>query len=159
MTVVDRPAAAPQMGPFDLGYSVIAHPDFITGITASTSIFVSSAGSSTFVPVIAEMKNPKDFNKAIYLCMSIVNGSYLAFSLVVYRWCGKWVASPSLGSAGQTVKMVAYGIALIGLLASAVVYLHVASKYLFVRMLRNSLHLQSNSVTHWTVWLCVFSPP
>jgi hypothetical protein len=99
------------------------------------------------------MKNPKDFNKAIYLCMAIVNGSYLAFSLVVYRWCGKWVASPSLGSAGQIVKMVAYGIALIGLLASAVVYLHVASKYLFVRMLRNSRHLKSNSVTHWTIWL------
>jgi len=146
VTTLDRPAAAPQTGSYELGYHVIAHPDFITGVTASTTIFVSSAGSSMFVQVIAEMKNPKDFNKAIYLCMTVVNGSYLAFSLVVYRWCGKWVASPSLGSAGQTVKMVAYGIALIGLLASAVVYHQQGSKYLFVRMLRNSRHLQANTM-------------
>lgn len=85
--------------------------------------------------------------------MAIVNGSYLAFSLVMYRWCGQWIASPSLGSAGQTVKMVSYGIALVGLLASAVVYLHVAAKYLFVRLLRDTRHLQANTITHWTVWL------
>lgn len=85
--------------------------------------------------------------------MAIVNASYLSFSLIVYRWCGQWVASPSLGSAGQTVKMVAYGIGMVGLLASAVIYLHVAAKYLFVRFLRNSKHLQSNSVVHWATWL------
>lgn len=107
----------------------------------------------TFVPVISEMRNPKDYNKAVHLCMGIVNASYLAFSVVMYRWCGQWVASPALGSAGQTVKMVAYGIALIGLLAGAVVYLHVGAKYVFVRMLRNSPHLQANTFTHWAIWL------
>ena len=49
------------------------------------------------MPVIAEMKNPKDYNKALLTCMTILNASYLAFSLVVYRWCGAWVANPSLG--------------------------------------------------------------
>lgn len=85
--------------------------------------------------------------------MSIVTASYLTFSLVVYRWCGKWVASPSLGSAGPTLKKVSYGIALIGLLVSACLYLHVAAKYMFVRILRHSVHLQRNTWTHWTVWL------
>jgi len=42
---------------------------------------------------------------------------------------------------------------MIGLIASAVIYLHVAAKYLFVRILRNSPHLQSNSLVHWTTWL------
>lgn len=85
--------------------------------------------------------------------MSIVTASYLTFSLVVYRWCGKWVASPSLGSAGPVVKKVSYGIALIGLLVSACLYLHVAAKYMFVRILRQSRHLQRNTLTHWSVWL------
>lgn len=102
---------------------------------------------------MSEMKNPKDYKKSIYAAQAIVNGSYLSFSLVVYAWCGMWVASPSLGSAGQTVKMVSYGIALPGLIASSIVYLHIAAKYVFVRVLRNSVHLQSNTVTHWTVWL------
>ncbi|KAJ4388135.1 hypothetical protein N0V93_008740 [Gnomoniopsis smithogilvyi] len=128
VTTLDRPAAAPQTGEFDLGYHVIAQPTFVAAITAVSTIFVSSSGSSAFLPVISEMRRPKDYNKAVYLCMSIVTASYLSFSLVVYRWCGQWVASPSLGSAGPVIKKVAYGIGLIGLLVSACIYLHVAAK-------------------------------
>jgi hypothetical protein len=97
VTTIDRPAAAPQSGPFDLGYHAISHPTFIAGMSASANIFVSSAGTSSFIPVIAEMKNPKDYFKALYTSMGIVNTAYLVFSLIVYRWCGQWVASPSLG--------------------------------------------------------------
>jgi len=126
-------------------------------MTASTGIFVSGAGAPMFVQVISEMRRPRDFKKALYLCSFIVNGSYLAFGLVIYRWCGKWVASPSLGSAGQTIKMVSYGIALFGLFVGAILYLHLAAKMLFVRILRNSHHLQTNTVVHWSLWLsCTF---
>ena len=31
--------------------------------------------------------------------------------------------------------------------------MHVASKYVFVRVLRNSKHLQQNTVIHWGTWL------
>lgn len=103
------------------------------------------------------MRQPKDYNKALYACMTFVNAAYLALSLVVYRYCGTWVASPSLGSAGPVIKKVAYGIGLIGLIVSACLYLHVAAKYLFVRILRNSKHLQSNTPIHWVTWLsCTF---
>lgn len=105
------------------------------------------------MPVISEMRNPRDYKKSLYLCVAIVTASYLSFSLVVYRWCGIWVASPSLGSAGATLKRVAYGVAILGLTVTAALYSHVAAKYLFVRILRNSKHLQSNSPTHWMTWL------
>ncbi|KAL1865067.1 hypothetical protein VTK73DRAFT_5522 [Phialemonium thermophilum] len=158
VTTRDRPAAAPQTGDFDLGYHVIGNPTFVTGITSVATIFCSGAGTSAFLPVISEMRRPRDYNKAVYLCMGIVTASYLSFSLVVYRWCGQWVASPSLGSAGYVIKKVAYGIGLLGLLVSACLYIHVAAKYIFVRVLRHSEHLQKNSVVHWSVWLgCTFS--
>ncbi|CAG7947968.1 unnamed protein product [Penicillium salamii] len=153
VTVRDRPAAAPQTGDFDLGYRVIGNPDFTTGITASAAIFVSSAATSAFLPVISEMRRPKDYPKAVYLSMTLVTASYLTFSLVIYAWCGKWIASPSLGSAGETVKRIAYGIALPGLIISGCLYVHVAAKYLFVRILRNSRHLQANTAVHWGTWL------
>lgn len=152
MTTRDRPAAAPQTGDYDFGYHVIGNPTFVAGITSVATIFCSGAGTSAFLPVISEMRRPRDYNKAVYACMGLVTASYLTFSLVVYAYCGKWVASPSLGSAGDTVKKVAYGIGLIGLLVSACLYVHVAAKYLFVRILRNSEHLQKNSVVHWGVW-------
>ncbi|OGM41657.1 integral membrane protein [Aspergillus bombycis] len=122
-------------------------------MVASCTIFVSSAGTSAFLPVISEMRNPKDYKKPLYFCMALITASYLTFSLVVYRWCGKWVASPSLGSAGQTIKMVSYGVALVGLIVSATLYLHVAAKYVFVRILGNSRHLQANTVVHWGTWI------
>ncbi|KAJ5562908.1 hypothetical protein N7461_001669 [Penicillium sp. DV-2018c] len=153
VTTRDRPAAAPQTGDFDLGYRVIGDPSFTIGITATATIFVSSAATSAFLPVISEMRKPKDYPKAVYLSMSLVTASYLTFSLVIYAWCGKWLASPSLGSAGETVKRVAYGIALPGLIISGCLYVHVAAKYLFVRILRNSRHLQANTVVHWGTWL------
>lgn len=97
VTTRSRPAAAPQTGPYELGYYAIGHTTFALGISASATIFVSSAGSSAFLPVISEMRNPREYNKAVYVCMAIVQASYLTFSLVVYRWCGQWVANPSLG--------------------------------------------------------------
>lgn len=153
VTTVDRPAAAPQEGDFDLGYHVIAYPSFAEGMTATATIFVSSAGTSAFLPVISEMKNPRDYRKALYICMGLVLCMYLSFSLVVYRWTGQWVANPSLGSAGGTIKKVSYGIGLIGLAVSGCLYQHVAAKYLFVRILRNTRHLQSNTLIHWGTWL------
>ena len=153
VTQRDRPAAAPQTGDFELGYYVIAHPTFQAGIVATATIFVSSAGTSAFLPVISEMRQPKDYNKAVYACMGLVQSAYLTFALVVYRWCGQWVASPSLGSAGPVIKKVAFGIGLIGLIVSGCLYLHVAAKYLFVRILRNSTHLQKNTFVHWGTWL------
>ncbi|KAG9676179.1 amino acid transporter, partial [Aureobasidium melanogenum] len=157
VTTRDRPAAAPQTGPYEFGFYAIAYPSFSAGMVASCTIFVSGAGTSAMLPVISEMKNPRDYRKALFICMGIVTAAYLSFSLVVYRWCGKWVASPSLGSAGQTIKMVCYGIALPSLVVSACLYLHVAAKYIFVRVLRDSQHLQSNTIVHWVTWLsCTF---
>ncbi len=132
---------------------MIGNPTFVTGITSVATIFCSGAGTSAFLPVISEMRKPRDYNKAVYLCMGVVTASHLTFSLVVYRWCGQWVASPSLGSAGYVVKKVAYGVGLTGLAVSGMLYCHTAAKYLFVRILRNSEHLQKNSWIHWSTWL------
>ncbi|EOA91938.1 uncharacterized protein SETTUDRAFT_30431 [Exserohilum turcica Et28A] len=156
VTTRDRPAAAPQTGPYDFGYHVFNSPTFAAGITASSTIFCSGAGTPAFLPVVSEMRNPRHYRRAVLWCMGFVTASYLSLSLVVYKYCGKWVASPSLGSAGPTVKKIAYGIGIIGLLVSGALYVHVSAKYIFVRILRKSRHLQANTAIHWGTWLsCV----
>lgn len=97
VTQRSRPAAAPQTGDFDLGFHAIAYPTFAEGMVGASTIFYSSAGTSAFLPVISEMRRPQDYKKSLYLCMTIVTASYLAFTTVLYRWCGKWLANPSLG--------------------------------------------------------------
>lgn len=51
------------------------------------------------------------------------------------------------------MKKVAFGIGLVGLCISAALYIHVGAKYIFVRILRNSKHLQQNSIVHWGTWM------
>ena len=154
VTTLDRPAAAPQEGPFELGYYPIPPSvSFAAGMAATCTIFISSAGTSAFLPVISEMREPRDYRKAVYVAMGFVTSSYICFALVVYRWCGQYVASPSLGSAGHKMQIAAYAIGFIGLAVSGCLYLHVAAKYCFVRILRNSRHLQANTMVHWGTWL------
>jgi len=71
----------------------------------------------------------------------------------VYYYCGQYVASPALGSAGALMKRICYGIALPGLLTSGLLLTHLPAKYIFVRLLRGSHHLSQNTTTHWIVWL------
>ncbi|KAF7545310.1 hypothetical protein G7Z17_g9278 [Cylindrodendrum hubeiense] len=153
VTQQDRPAGAPPTGDFDLGWVAIASPGFAAGITASANIFISGSGSSMYLPVISEMRRPQDYRKAALLAGALVGAMYLTFSLVIYRWCGVWLTTPAFGSAGTLFKKISYGIALPGLVIGVGIYQHVAAKYMFVRILRDSRHLQENTVTHWATWM------
>ncbi|KAH7006674.1 transmembrane amino acid transporter protein-domain-containing protein [Fusarium venenatum] len=153
VTQVDRPAAAPKTGDFDLGWAPIAYPSFVVGMVNATNIFISTAGSSMFLPIISEMKRPQDYRKACLVAGFIVGAMYLSFSLVIYRYCGVWLSTPAFASAGPIIKKIAYGVSLPGLILGVGIYQHVAAKYAFVRILRDSKHLQANSFTHWATWL------
>lgn len=153
VTLTDRPAAAPAEGDFELGFYTVAHPTFVAGVTAAATIFISSAAGPVYIPIIAEMARPQDYRKAVIPVGIIVGSIYLSLSMVVYYYCGIWIATPSLGSAGSTIKKIAYGIALPSLIVSAGVFNHSNAKYTFVRLLRNSHHLQENTWQHWTLWL------
>ena len=150
---VDRPAAAPQTGDYELGFVAISDPGFVMGMVSAINIFIFSAGTSMFVPVISEMKRPQDYRKACIWSGIIVGLLFLVFSLVIYRYCGIWLSTPAFGSAGTLIKKISYGIAMPGLLIGVGIYQHVPAKYLFVRFLRDSEHLQKNSFTHWGTWL------
>lgn len=148
-----RPAAAPPTGPFNLGWSAIAYPGFVAGITATANLFICTSGSSMYLPVIAEMRKPRDYRKAILTAGVLVTAIYLTFSLVIYRYCGIYLSTPAFGSAGVLFKKVSYGIALPGLVIGVAIYQHVAVKLLFVRLLRDTKHLQENTTIHWSTWI------
>lgn len=155
VAVRDRPAAAPQQGDFDLGFRAAPPPGttFAQAWAASIAIYASSANTCGYVPVMSEMRRPADYFKSLYVSGAWIASSYLALATVVYAYCGRWVTSPSLGSAGDRIKVVAYGVALPGLIATGMITVHVVAKSLFVRVLRNSRHLTANTVTHWGVWM------
>ena len=99
------------------------------------------------------MRRPQDYRKAA-LTAGIVNGIlYFGFGLWIYRYCGIWLSTPAFGSAGTLIKKISYGVAMPGLVIGVGIYQHVSAKYVFVRILRNSKHLQENTFVHWATWI------
>ncbi|KAH8889051.1 hypothetical protein GQ53DRAFT_723842 [Thozetella sp. PMI_491] len=153
VTQVDRPAAAPQTGPYNLEVVSVGSPGFVAGLTAVINLFAGYGSTPTFMPVIAEMKKPGQFPKALFTSQGALAACYVSFGLVVYFYCGQYVASPSLASAGGLLEKVSYGISIPGFIMTSTLWVHLAAKFLLVRVLRDSDHLQSNSITHWATWL------
>jgi hypothetical protein len=61
---------------------------------------------------MAELKDPRDFPKALMLLQSVDVCLYILAAIVIYIYGGATVSSPALGSASPLVSKVAYGIAL-----------------------------------------------
>lgn len=118
-------------------------------MSADSAHFLSSlpapqafGGSPGFFSVIAEMKNPADYNKAMFLAQGVSMSLYITVSTVLWCeyklgrvssfyglsplnppppppllpfgssrsvFCGVYVTSPALGSAGPLIKKIAYG--------------------------------------------------
>ncbi|WVR06193.1 hypothetical protein IAU60_003223 [Kwoniella sp. DSM 27419] len=151
--VQDRPAAAPQTGIYESGFNIIGHPSFTEASSAISSLILSYAGVPTYFSIAAEMRDPRLYNRSMFTAQAIITAVYIAIGTVVYYFCGIYVATPALGSAGVLMKRICYGLALPGLYVTVTIYLHLPAKYLFVRILKGSRHLTSNSFVHWAVWL------
>ncbi|OAL24452.1 hypothetical protein AYO20_10678 [Fonsecaea nubica] len=155
--VQSRPADAPQVGPWSSDYKLFKNPSFTDAISAISSLVFAYAGTPGFFAIVSEMRNPKHYTRALLICQSGVTATYITIGVVVYYYCGSYVASPALGSAGALMKKVCYGLAIPGLLVSTTLFIHLAAKYIFIRVFRQSRHLTSNTMVHWSGWIgCTF---
>lgn len=93
---------------------------------ALSSMVFAYSGTAAYFPIAAEMKRPNDYFKAMYACQSVIYDVYLIVGVVVYIYCGSYVASPALGSAGPKLGRVCFGIALAGLIVILMIVLHVS---------------------------------
>ncbi|CVK97188.1 related to neutral amino acid permease [Fusarium mangiferae] len=156
VSIQDRPSAAPETNlqhEWKSDYQLYGKPSFTEAMSALSTMVFAYAGTPLFFPIAAEMRDPRHYTKAMLLCQSVATATYIIVGVIIYYYCGSYVASPALGSAGKTIKQVAYGLALPGLIVGATINAHVTGKYVFVRVLRGSRHLTANTLTHWATWL------
>ena len=83
------------------------------------------------------MRDPRDYTKSLIYCQSIMTAVYIAIGVVVYYFCGSYVASPALGSAGVLMKKVCYGLALPGLIVSTTLFVHVSRRLPIIHHINN----------------------
>lgn len=127
--VQDRPAAAPQVGEFVSDFRLVGNPSFTQAISAMSSLVFAFAGTPGFFSIVSEMREPRHYTRSLLVCQGVVTATYIAIGCVVYYFCGSYVASPALGSAGLLMKKVCYGFALPGLIVTTTIVLHVSVQF------------------------------
>lgn len=135
--------------------AAVSYPLYKAMNAVSTQLF-ALMGTPGFFSISAEMAHPKDFLKSVYVGQGFVCTIYVVVACLVYGRAGKWLSSPVLATAGGTLKIVCYAIALFGLFVSALLLSHIGAKYIFVRALRGTRHLTHSTPTHWAVWSASF---
>ena len=93
-------------------YKLFNNPEFSDAISAVSTIVFAYCGTPAFFNIVAEMREPRKYTTAVMICQGTITVVYIVIGTVIYYYCGSYVASPALGSAGRLLEKVAYGIAL-----------------------------------------------
>ena len=113
-------------------YKIVNSPSFYQAVNAVSQFLMAFAGVPAYFPIAAEMRDPHRYTRSLLLCQGFVTAVYVTIGCVVYFYCGSYVSTPALGSAGKTLKKVSYGLAIPGLLATTVLSIHVSNQSFFL---------------------------
>ena len=124
--VEDRPASAPKTpGPWHSDWTATTDSSFAEAMSAIATMILAYSGTPAFFSIVSEMREPRHYTRSVLISQTVVTIVYLVVSVVVYYYCGSYVESPALGSAGVLLKKICYGLALPGLIASTTLFIHV----------------------------------
>lgn len=152
--VQSSPNAAPSGQPIDKQVEAVVTGESFAAIASAIATQLSGlCGTAAFFTIHSEMRDQRDYNKLMILGQGFVSLNYFLVTCIIYGRVGQYATSPALGSAGPIMEKICYGIALPGLFFSCFFQAHIAGKHALVRLLRDTRHLQTNSMVHWITWI------
>lgn len=139
--------------PLVLAFPLASTP-FYAGLNAFLNISYTFIGQITLPSFIAEMKNPYDFRKALWM---VTICEVILFSLVgaiVYAYTGtQYNTAPAFGSLGNPVYLkVAFSFMIPTLIFLGVLYASVSARFVFFRVFAGTKHMSSHTVVGWASW-------
>lgn len=127
---------------------------FIAGMNAFLNISYTFIGQITIPSFIAEMKEPKDFPKALWavtICEIIL---FSVVACVIYAFTGtQYNTAPAFGSIGNDVfKKVSFSFMIPTLIFLGVLYASVSARFVFFRIFEGTRHKGNHTVIGWASW-------
>ncbi|KAI5462093.1 transmembrane amino acid transporter protein [Mariannaea sp. PMI_226] len=126
---------------------------FVNGMSAFLNISYTFIGQITLPSFIAEMRDPREFPKALWACTI---GEIFVFSIVgsvVYAYSGnQYVTAPAFGSLHTVYKKAAFSFMIPTIIFLGCLYASVTARFVFFRAFRNSKHLHSHTIVGWGSW-------
>ncbi|KAF2430532.1 hypothetical protein EJ08DRAFT_588882 [Tothia fuscella] len=149
-----HPAGYPKFGEPQVLVVPLAGTTFVAGMNAFMNISYTFIGQITLPSFIAEMKNPKDFPKALW---AVTIAEIIVFSLVgaiIYAYTGtNYNTAPAFGSIGNEVfKKVSFSFMIPTLIFLGVLYASVTARFVFFNIFEGSRHKSSHTVVGWATW-------
>ncbi|RAK76575.1 amino acid transporter [Aspergillus fijiensis CBS 313.89] len=139
--------------PYKGALEVTVDTSLYKAFLAVCNIVFSFSGHVAFFGFMSELKDPRDYPKSLCLLQGIDTVLYIVTAVVIYVFAGPNVTSPALGSAGPMIAKIAYGIALPTIIIGGVVNGHVACKFVYVRIFRNSDRMHSRDLVATGSWV------
>ncbi|KAI0526495.1 amino acid transporter [Xylaria bambusicola] len=126
---------------------------FVSGLNAFLNISYTLIGQITLPSFIAEMKEPKDFPKALWACTIAEIIVFTIVGATVYAYTGnQYMTSPAFGSLQPIYKKVAFSFMVPTIIFLGVLYASVSARFVFLRIFHNSRHKNENTIVGWATW-------
>ncbi|KAK3720387.1 hypothetical protein LTR37_003798 [Vermiconidia calcicola] len=127
---------------------------FVDGMNAFLNISYTFIGQITLPSFIAEMKEPRDFPKALW---AVTIAEIIVFSLVggiIYGYTGtNYNTAPAFGSLGNELYLkVSFSFMIPTLIFLGVLYASVSARFVFFRIFAGTRHLTHHTVVGWASW-------
>lgn len=147
-------AGWPSLGPPQVLAVPLAGTTFVDGMNAFLNISYTFIGQITLPSFIAEMKEPKDFGKALW---AVTIAEVILFSLVgsiIYAYTGtNYYTAPAFGSLGSDLYVkVSFSFMIPTLIFLGVLYASVSARFIFFRLFRGTKHMGSHTLVGWLSW-------
>jgi hypothetical protein len=127
-----------------------------SAVAVSTPANSCIASHSCFFSVIGEFKEPDDWHKALALLQITDTTLYIVAAVVIYVSVGEDVPSPALSASGSAIMRKAiWGVAIPTIVIAGVIYGHVAARYIFVRLFRDTKHMVRRTKLSTLTWFAI----
>lgn len=154
-----KPKGYPSMGEPTILIVPAAGTTFVAGMNAFMNISYTFIGQITLPSFIAEMKEPKDFPKALW---AVTICEIIIFSLVggvIYGYTGtQYMTAPAFGSLSNEIyKKVSFTFMVPTLIFLGVLYASVSARFVFFRMFAGTKHMGNHTVVGWASWIGILA--
>ncbi|KAK7013729.1 kinase domain-containing protein [Favolaschia claudopus] len=126
---------------------------YVSGMLAFLNITHALIGQTTIPSFLAEMKNPKDFPKALWA--ATIGEVVSVYFLVIGN---QYVTSPAYGSLQPVYKKIAFCFAIPSIIYLGSLYASVSARFIFLRIFdADSKHTHSNTLIGWGTWIGIIA--
>ncbi|KAH6894607.1 transmembrane amino acid transporter protein-domain-containing protein [Thelonectria olida] len=151
-----KPAGYPAYGEPIISVWTPKSTTLVTGMSAFMNMSYTFIGQTTLPSFIAEMRDPRDFPKALWACTMAEIVTFSVVGSVIYAYTGnQYMVTPAFGMLENVYKKVSYSFMVPTIIFVGCLYASVTSRFIFFRMFKDSKHVTEHTVKGWFWWSVV----